>query len=112
MAINQACTAARAMCSKVITAKQVLATRVSIVFYVLPNDLFSESFRRASYRADGDPAPTLGGLRTGAPCVCSAWGEPGVRGRAVCPLWPTTHGLHSCMRAVGSPLGKRLPFSL
>jgi len=60
-AINQACVSrpcrALGQNTDVFAAEQVLATRLSVVFYTLANDLFTESFTRASYaRADGDPA--------------------------------------------------------
>lgn len=60
-AINQA-SIARLCCvlrrnTDIFTAKHVLATRVFIIFYILANYLFTESFKRAGYaRTDGDPS--------------------------------------------------------
>ena len=60
-AINQACITrlCRALRrnTDIFTAKQVLTTCIFITFYIIANDLFTESFKRASYAgADGDPA--------------------------------------------------------
>lgn len=59
-AINQACIVrpCRALRrADIFIAKQAPAPRIFIIFYVLANDLFTESFKRPSYaRADGDPA--------------------------------------------------------